>query len=289
MTSPANPPPGAARDQQWEWRTPGTIAPGPPPAPPSEPPRERPAVRPDGPGPRGGLIVIAVVAVLAVAAAGLVAAFSGSGGGSSERPAAEGCEGIGCGGPDADATAGPRTLEIPEGHLGVASLGALTPAPGSPWSPYVGPGSDELLADDAHALEIRHTTTWISYFMVGRLGEFGLVSDPEHLPQTAVEIVDTWVFDYPYRGTTGLERSEPALTETRVDGHPAVLLETRVTWDTLDSSPDMYEDLALLLVDPGEGGIFLGVAAVPESGEAQYEAAVDSLMRTTFRHNTYLP
>jgi len=230
---------------------------------------------------------MALVAVLALVVVGLVAVL-GDGGDGPEGPGAETCEGPGCG-PSGQATPGPRTMEIPEGYLGVASLGALTPDPGSPWAPYAGPGADELLAEDAHALEVRHTSTWISYFMVGRLGEFGLVSDPEDLRRTAAEIVDTWVFDYPYSGTTGLARSEPVLTETRVDSHPAVLLETRVTWETLDSSPDMYEDVALLLVDPGEGGIFLGVAAVPESGAAAYEGAVDALMRTTFRHNTYLP
>lgn len=289
MSAPSDPPPGAARDRQWEWHVPGAVA-----ANPQEPRgAEAPVSAPEAPGGaprggaggRGGLVALAVVAVLVLVAVGLVAAL-GDGGGSPEGPAAEDCEGAGCGG---QGTPGPRTMEIPEGYLGVVSLGALTPDPGPPWTPYAGPGADELLAEDAHALEVRHTSTWISYFMVGRLGEFGLVSDPEDLRRTAAEIVDTWVFDYPYSGTTGLARSEPVLTDTRVDSHPAVLLETRVTWDTLDSSPDMYEDLALLLVDPGEDGIFLGVAAVPESGSAAYAGAVDALMQTTFRHNTYLP
>lgn len=284
MSTPSDPPPEAARDLRWEWHAPGGVASEPSPSPqpsgaPQVPGRERP-------GGRGGLVAVALVAVLAVVVVGLVAVLGDDGG--PEAPGAEACEGPGCG-PAGQGTPGPRTMEIPEGYLAVVSLGALTPDPGSPWTPYAGPGADELLAEDAHALEIRHTSTWISYFMVGRLGEFGLVSDPEDLRRTAAEIVDTWVFDYPYSGTTGLARSEPVLTDTRVDSHPAVLLETRVTWETLGSSPDMYEDVALLLVDPGEDGIFLGVAAVPESGTAAYEGAVDALMRTTFRHNTYLP
>ncbi|MCH7231978.1 hypothetical protein L0U85_14100 [Glycomyces sp. L485] len=263
--------PAAARVAGWDWQVPRAEAEAPTEAP--APPR----------GPRTGLIVAAVVAALAVAVTGLVAVL---GGGGPPVPESSRCEGADCGQTE---TEGPRAMEIPEGHLGVVSLGALTPHPGTPWSDYAGPGADELLADDAHALAIRHTDRWISYFMVGRLGEFGLIAEPENLRRAAVEIVDTWVFDYPYSGTTGLEMSDPKLTETVVDSQPAVLLETRVTWDTLDSSPDAFEDLALLLVDPGEGGIFLGVAAVPESGTAHYEAAVDALMRTTFRHNTYLP
>ncbi|HEU5126913.1 MAG TPA: hypothetical protein VFU12_02900 [Glycomyces sp.] len=285
MSAPSDPPPGAARDRQWEWHVPGAVA-----AEPQEPREpQAPGAVPPGPGGagRGGLVALAVVAVLVLVVAGLVAVLGGGGGGGSpEGPAAEDCAGAGCGGPTAP---GPQSMEIPEGYLGVASLGALTPDPGPPWTPYAGPGADELLAEDAHALEVRHTSTWISYFMVGRLGEFGLVSDPEDLRLTAAEIVDTWVFDYPYSGTTGLARSEPVLTDTRVDSHPAVLLETRVTWDSLDSSPDGYEDVALLLVDPGEDGIFLGVAAVPESGAGAYAGAVDALMQTTFRHGTYLP
>ncbi|WP_026928970.1 hypothetical protein [Glycomyces tenuis] len=275
MSAPSDPPPDTGRDRQWEWHAPQTVAPEP----------EAPAEAAPGGGGRAGLIVIAVVAVLALAVTGLVAVLGGDGG-SPEGPGGEEC--VGCG-PEQGTSPSPQAMEIPEGYLGVASLGALTPAPGQPWVEYAGPGADELLAEDAHAMEIQHTATWISYLMVGRLGEFGLVADPENLRQTAVEIVDTWVFDYPYSGTTGLERSEPVLTETRVDSHPAVLLETRVTWDTLDSSPDTYEDVALLLVDPGEDGIFLGVAAVPESGTANYAGAVDALMRTTFQHNTYLP
>ncbi|WP_026922733.1 hypothetical protein [Glycomyces arizonensis] len=276
--SPHDVPPDAARDRQWEWHAPQTM---------SERAAPEPVeAKPGGTPGRGALVAIAVVAVLALAVAGLVAVLGD--GGSPEGPAAEGCEGADCG-PETATSPGPQTMEIPDGYLGVASLGALTPAPGPPWAPYAGPGADELLAEDAHALEIQHTATWISYLMVGRLGEFGLVADPENLREAAAEIVDTWVFDYPYSGTTGLERSEPVLTDTRVDSHPAVLLETRVTWDTLDASPDMYEDVALLLVDPGEEGIFLGVAAVPESGTAHYAGAVDALMQTTFRHNTYLP
>lgn len=274
MSSPSNPPPVAGRDQQWEWHAPETVAPEPQ-APPETPPGGSPG--------RGGLVVLAAVAALIMVVVGLVAVFDGGG---SPEDADEGC--VGCG-PEQQASPSPHAMEIPDGYLGVASLGALTPAPGPPWTEYVGPGAEELLAEDAHAMNIQHTATWISYLMVGRLGEFALVADPENLSETAAEIVDTWVFDYPYSGTTGLERSEPVLTETRVDSHPAVLLETRVAWDTLDSSPDTYEDVALLLVDPGEGGIFLGVAAVPESGTANYEGAVDALMRTTFRHNTYLP
>ncbi|GAB3646216.1 hypothetical protein [Glycomyces tarimensis] len=276
MSSHSDSPPATARDAGWEWHAPSTAPPEPPPD---------PATKPGGPGGRAGLIAIAVVAVVVLAIVGIVAVLGDGGGAPGEEPAAS-CEGDDCG---PAGTQGPQTMEIPEGYLGVVSLGALTPDPGTPWSLYSGPGADELLAEDAHALKIQHTDTWISYLMVGRLGEFGLVSDPENLSRTAAEIVDTWVFDYPYAGTTGLERSEPVLTETVVDSHPAVLLETRVTWDTLDSSPDAYEDVALLLVDPGDDGIFLGVAAVPESGTAQYEEAVDALMRTTFQHNTYLP
>ena len=240
-----------------------------------------PSSAPDHRG-RSGLIVGAAVLALALAVTGLVA-FLGSGGESrppaADRPAAGGAE----------TSAPPQELEIPDGYLGVRSLGALTPIPQDGWHDYTGPGSDELLAEDAHAMSVPHGGNWISYLMVGRLGEFALDADPEDLRTTASEIVDTWVFDYPYSGSTGLTRSEPELTDTVVDSFPAVLLETRVSWDAIDSSPDDFEDVALLLVDPGEGGIFLGVAAVPESGTQRYEPAVEALLETTFQHNTYKP
>ncbi|WP_199034551.1 hypothetical protein [Glycomyces salinus] len=231
---------------------------------------------------RGGLIIGAVVLVLALAVTGAVALLGGDGGDTpigGDEPVEGGVE----------TSLVPQELEIPDGYLGVRSLGALTPIPQDGWHAYAGPGSDELLAEDAHAMSVSHGNNWISYFMVGRLGEFALNADPEDLRSTATEIVDTWVFDYPYSGTTGLTRSEPELTDLVVDTHPAVLLETRVSWDSLDSSPDEYEDLALLLVNPGDDGIFLGVAAVPESGTQRFEPAVEALLDTTFQHNTYKP
>ncbi|WP_100449090.1 hypothetical protein [Glycomyces xiaoerkulensis] len=251
--------------------------------PPTEP---VPAEPPPDAGGRGGLVAIVVVAALALVAAGLAALFTG--GGDSGGEAADDCRGAECGaGPSQGLE--PQEMEIPDDRLGVRSLGALTPVPPDGWTQYRGPGADELLAEDAHALSVSHTDTWISYMMVGRLGEFALEADPEDLHGTATEIVDTWVFDYPYSSATGVARSEPELTDTVVDSHPAVLLETRVTWDSLENSPDTYEDVALLLVDPGQDGIFLGVAAVPESGTQRFEPAVEALLATTFRHNTFLP
>lgn len=232
---------------------------------------------------RGGLIIGVVVLALALVVTGVVALLGGDGDGETPIGGGQPTEG------GAETSLVPRELEIPEDHLGVRSLGALTPIPQDGWHHYTGPGSDELLAEDAHAMRVSHGNNWISYFMVGRLGEFALDADPEDLRSTATEIVDTWVFDYPYSGTTGLARSEPELTDTVVDSYPAVLLETRVSWDSLESSPDDYEDVALLLVDPGNGGIFLGVAAVPESGTQRFEPAVEALLATTFRHNTYKP
>lgn len=231
---------------------------------------------------RGGLIVGAGVLVLALAITGVVALFTGGGPSGGDEP-------LGADGGDPQTSLPLQELEIPDGYLGVRSLGALTPIPQDGWHEHRGPGADELLAEDAHALQVSHGDNWISYLMVGRLGEFALNADPEDLRSTATEIVDTWVFDYPYSGTTGLTRSEPELTDTVVDAYPAVLLETRVSWDTLESSPDAYEDLALLLVNSGDGGIFLGVAAVPESGTQRFEPAVDALLETTFQHNTFVP
>ncbi|GAB3219073.1 hypothetical protein GCM10027447_00990 [Glycomyces halotolerans] len=230
---------------------------------------------------------LAVVAVMVLVVAGLVALL-GDDGETPGGPTGPECEaGEACGAHEPSLE--PEAMEIPDGHLGVRSLGALTPIPDDGWFDYRGPGADELLAEDAHAVSVSHTDTWISYMMVGRLGEFGLNADPEDLHGTATEIIDTWVFDYPYSSATNVARSEPVLTDTVVDSHPAVLLETRVTWDSLENSPDTYEDVALLLVDPGDDGIFLGVAAVPESGSHRFEPAVEALLATTFQHNKYLP
>lgn len=274
MSAPSNPPPGPRADA-FLWEVPA----------PEPEPR---APEPQRPGrSRSGLLAIAAIVV--ALALGITAMVALSGGDDAAPEASGECEaGQDCGAGEQPSLE-PREMEIPDGHMGVRSLGALTPIPEEGWSPYAGPGADELLAEDAHAVFVSHTDRWISYLMVGRLGEFGLEAEPEDLSATATEIVETWVFDYPYSGTTGLAMSDPVLTDTTVDSQPAVLLETRVTWDSLDSSPDTYEDVALLLVDPGEGGIFLGVAAVPESGTHRFERAVDALMATTFQHNTYVP
>jgi len=170
--------------------------------------------------------------------------------------------------------------------LTVSSLGAVTPLPGDPWEFYSGPGGTGRLSTDSHSYYIPHTSSWISYLEVGVLDSSYFPYDPADLPGSAGAAMDAWAVSSAFGSTEGLQIGETTLTETEVDGRPAALAETTVSWTSSPSTPDLYEDIAILLVDVDGVNGFVGLASVPESGTDARQAAIDALLATTFEGET---
>jgi hypothetical protein len=175
--------------------------------------------------------------------------------------------------------------EAPLGEgLTVSSLGAVTPLPGDPWEFYNGPGGSGQLSTDSHSYYIPHTSSWISYLEVGVLDSSYFPYDPADLTGSANTAMDAWTTSSAFGTTEGLQISETTLTETEVDGRPAALAETTISWTSSSSTSDLYEDVAILLVDVDGVNGFVGMASVPESGTDSRQAAIDALLATTFEN-----
>lgn len=170
--------------------------------------------------------------------------------------------------------------------LTVASLGAVTPNPGASWEFYDGPGANGNLSTDAHAYYIRHTDSWISYLEVGMVNSAYLAYDPADLRGSADGAMDTWTSGFAFGSTEDLEVAATTLTDVEVDGRPGVLAETTVSWTSSEHTPDLYEDIAILMVDVDGVNGFIGLASVPESGTEARQAAIDALLATTFEGET---
>ncbi|GAB3647797.1 flagellar basal body-associated FliL family protein [Glycomyces tarimensis] len=172
---------------------------------------------------------------------------------------------------------------VPDGDaLTVESLGAVTPLPGDPWEPYAGPGAVGNVSTDTHALVIQHTESWISYMEVGLFDGAVTAYDPADLQGSAEGLMNHWAEGFAFGSVEGLEVSETEFTDVEVDGRPAVLAESTVSWTSSDSTEDGYEDIAFLVVDVDGVNGFIGLASVPESGTEHRQAAVDALLATTF-------
>ncbi|WP_026923372.1 hypothetical protein [Glycomyces arizonensis] len=170
--------------------------------------------------------------------------------------------------------------------LTVDSLGATTPNPGDPWEFYSGPGTAGKISDDAHAYCIYHTDNWISYMEVGVVNSAYTPYDPADLQGSAGGAMDAWTSGFAFGSTEGLAVSETTFTDTEVDGRPAVLAEATVSWTSSPNSEDLYEDVAVVMVDVDGVNGFIGLASVPESGTDSRQAAIDALLATTFEGET---
>lgn len=168
--------------------------------------------------------------------------------------------------------------------LTVASLGAATPFPASgDWQPNLGPGGLGRLSDDAQGAAVDHGDGWISYMEVGVVTAVYMEYDPADLVTSAETAMEYWtVSSGAFESTEDTRVTATEFTNTEVDGRPAVLAEARVSWSASDSTTDLYEDVAIVLVDADGVNGFLGIASVPESGTDDYQAAVDALLATTF-------
>ncbi|THV43433.1 hypothetical protein [Glycomyces buryatensis] len=166
-------------------------------------------------------------------------------------------------------------------NLTVGSLGALTPIPGDEWELYLEAGSAADPMGDAEAYALQHTDDWISFFGVGVYSSAYAVYDPADLETSAIEAMSVWA-STSFTGATGYEAGDATLTETEVDGHPAMLVEMRNSWESVEGVDDSYEDTAILVVDVDGVNGFIGVASVAESGTDSYDAAVEALLATVF-------
>ncbi|HEU5128692.1 MAG TPA: hypothetical protein VFU12_11945 [Glycomyces sp.] len=171
---------------------------------------------------------------------------------------------------------------LPDDGLTVSSLGSVTPLPGDPWEFYDGPGFAGRLSSDSHAYYIPHTSSWISYLEVGMVDASYFPYDPADLPGSASAAMEAWTAGFAFGSTEGLQVGETTLTDTEVDGRPAVLAETTVSWTSSTSTTDLYEDIAILLVDVDGANGFFGMASVPESGTDARQAGIDALLGTVF-------
>ncbi len=158
----------------------------------------------------------------------------------------------------------------------------MTPLPGDPWEFYDGPGFAGRLSSDSHAYYIPHTSSWISYLEVGMVDASYFPYDPADLPGSASAAMEAWTAGFAFGSTEGLQVGETTLTDTEVDGRPAVLAETTVSWTSSTSTTDLYEDIAILLVDVDGANGFFGMASVPESGTDARQAGIDALLGTVF-------
>ncbi|THV24356.1 hypothetical protein [Glycomyces paridis] len=165
--------------------------------------------------------------------------------------------------------------------LTVASLGAVTPLPSEEWLPYAGPGTSDGLLLDAHISIIQHTDVWISYFGVGVFSSLEAPYDPADLNATAEGAAAYWL-DGAFGSVTDYQQGEITYTEVEVDGRPGVLAEWRNSWAESSSTPDLYEDTAILVVDVDGVNGFIGVASVSESATDEYAPAVDAILATVF-------
>jgi hypothetical protein len=168
----------------------------------------------------------------------------------------------------------------------VESLGAVTPAPGEPWMYYAGPAVQGRASDDSSAHFIPHTDDWISYMEVGLATGVYAPYDPADLGGSAVAALEAWTGGGAFSSADGVEMSEPTVTETEVDGLPAVMAEMTVSWSSITSTSDTYEDVTVVLVDVDGVTGFIGLMSVPESGTDAKQAAVDALLATTFGSET---
>ncbi|MFC4336096.1 hypothetical protein [Salininema proteolyticum] len=174
-------------------------------------------------------------------------------------------------------------FEIPQGYLGVETLGALTPRPEGPWIDYLPAGSKDNFSTDTQAINLQHTGNWISYVSVGQYSQLSLEADTDDIEDAADKALSAWTYGSSFECTKGAEYSPVEVTYTRVDGFPAALATTKITWDDGGScTTDTFEDVALLLVELEDGEVFAGTASIPESGTEYYDAALDALLQTTF-------
>ena len=278
------PPQYSLQDHQAGYEPPGGYGPpaqqpygqyqqyGPPPVPPRS---------------RGGSgMVVLIVVVLIVMIGGGVAGFLLLGGDD---------EGTTTAGDDATSqsddepsseTSDDETVEPPPADevLVVSSLGANTPVPASgDWQPYRDPGSTGNISEDASSYYIDHGNNWMSYIEVGVASAMVMTYDPADLMASADQAIAYWTVDSGAFGSTEYTRVSPTeYIQTEVGGLPAVLAETRVSWNTSSNTEDGFEDVAILLVDVDGVNGFIGLASVSESGADSYQAAVDALLATTF-------
>ncbi|WP_025273633.1 hypothetical protein [Haloglycomyces albus] len=188
-----------------------------------------------------------------------------------------------------DVEPGLGDFEIPDDHLGVASIGALTPRPKGPWTNDRGPGATDEFSTDSHSVRVQHTGNWISYFSVGQFSQFSLDADIADIEEAADTALETWTHGNPFACTVNPQYSPIDVTYSRVDGYPAALATTTISWDDGgDCTEDDYEDVALLLVELEDDAVFSGMASIPESGTEHYDAAVDALLQTTFHDRDVL-
>ena len=164
----------------------------------------------------------------------------------------------------------------------VESLGAVTPLPGDPWEYYGGPGDSGNLSEDTNSYFIPHTDVWISYMEVGLASSLYAPYDPADLEGSAAAALEVWTSGFAFGSTEGVEVGATEFTDVEVDGHPGVLAEARVTWTASDSTEDLYEDTAVLLVDVDGTNGFIALVSVPESGTDSRQAAIDAVLATTF-------
>lgn len=177
----------------------------------------------------------------------------------------------------------PDSFEIPEGYLGVASLGALTREPGSPFEPYQGPEASNALAVDMHAHAYSITETWTAYFAVGKFDSSLVPYNADDLAGTAEAAVEAWADSSAFGGVTGLETDHVATDKTTIDGRPGVLTSSLFSWESSEYTTDTFESVFLLLVDvDGEG--WVGFASVPESAQDHLGLATQALVNTTFAY-----
>lgn len=177
----------------------------------------------------------------------------------------------------------PDDFEIPDGHLGVASLGALTAEPGTPFSWYAGPGSRNPVASDVHAYSYAVNDAWIAYVAVGKLSSGAVDYDPEDIEQSAEDVVDARINGGAFSSVEGMESSLVSTNKLVIGGRTGALTSSVVTWETSGSSDDSYEVVYLLLVDV-EGEAWVGLASIPESADEYADAATLALVDTTFAY-----
>ncbi|QSB05189.1 hypothetical protein [Natronoglycomyces albus] len=149
--------------------------------------------------------------------------------------------------------------------------------PEDPWELQPGwSGSTPHMANaDVHTIPAGEG--WVAAIMTGVYHDSLYEYLPNNPEATVSEILRT--FEVLNLGSiSDVETDRIEFTDLEIQGQRALLAETTISWDKQDHIDDRYEQVAILLVDMGDGAAWVGLAAIPESLLDTYDGAVEHLL-----------
>ncbi|THV21237.1 hypothetical protein [Glycomyces paridis] len=228
------------------------------------------------------LIVLVVVLIAGAGAAGYFLLGGDDEGGDAAFEAVTSGEETSSAAPEAEATTEEApAFESSGAMIPVASVGSQTPVPSDTWELREGPGSEGADLNDMSIYVIQYEESWFANILIGTYNVADLPYDSAAMTEIATELTSFWSEQSAASGVNGIV-SVPQITETTVDGRPAVLGEATASWDSTELSPDKSERVITFLVDVDGVNALYAQAWIPESADAEYDAVVAALLATTF-------